>query len=159
MSTDQLLIRDACAEDLEGLVMFEIEIARISFPDSPLDDPAFHVRRINAALEDEREGTFVAVGGGLPLVVGWAWISIRTNFLTKDRYGFLRSLAVAASARGSAVADALLERSIAFAENDGSEEVIGKVHVNNLAMRVAYASAGFDPTHLTMRLRPARRQD
>ena len=151
MPVEQLLIRDAAAEDLNDLVAFEIEIARISFPDRPLDDPSFHARRISTALKDQREGTFVAVGGTNE-VRGWVWVSIRTNFLTHDRYGFLRSVAVAANERGSEVVQALLDESIAFAEKAGADEVVGKVHVANLAMRVAYASAGFAPTHLTMRL-------
>lgn len=142
-------IRDAREADLDALVAFEIEIARISFGASAIEDPALHRKRLAEALGKEREGTFVAAADGA--VLGWVWISLRKNFLTGEEYGFLRSLAVAESARGTEVAEALLERAMDFGAEHGVGEVTGKVHVGNAAMRVAYRAAGFEPEHLTMK--------
>jgi ribosomal protein S18 acetylase RimI-like enzyme len=146
-------IRDAREQDLDAIVAFEIEIARISFGESAVEDPVVHRKRVAEALGKEREGTFVAAQDQ---VLGWVWISLRKNFLTGEQYGFLRSLAVAEHARGTDVAEALLERAMAFGAEHGVGEVTGKVHVSNAAMRVAYRAAGFAPEHLTMRrvLRP-----
>jgi hypothetical protein len=36
-------IRQAEERDLPAIVDFEIQIARISFPDDPVDDPAVHL--------------------------------------------------------------------------------------------------------------------
>jgi GNAT superfamily N-acetyltransferase len=144
------MIRPAQERDLDAIVAFEIEIARISFRDDPIEDATLHGKRVGAAIEDDREGTFVATVGD-DEVIGWTWISQRTNFLTGARYGFLRSLAVAASARGTGVAETLLQRAIAFATTHGLSEVTGKVHLKNVEMRVAYRAAGFEPEHLTMR--------
>ena len=142
-------IRDAGEEDLEALVAFEVEIARISFGDTAIEDPAMHRKRLAEALGKPREGTFVTADDRV--VLGWVWISLRKNFLTGEEYGFLRSLAVAEEARGTDVAETLLERALRFGAEHGVREVTGKVHVDNAAMRVAYRAAGFAPEHLTMR--------
>ena len=144
-------IRDAREEDLDALVAFEIEIARISFGETAIEDPAMHRKRVAEALGKPREGTFVAYEEGGEEVLGWVWISLRKNFLTGEEYGFLRSLAVAERARGSDLAETLLDRATRFGADHGVREVTGKVHVGNAAMRVAYRGAGFAPEHLTMR--------
>lgn len=142
-------VRDAREADLDAIVAFEIEIARISFGESAIEDPVMHRKRVAEALDKPREGTFVAGGEGD--VLGWVWISLRKNFLTGEQYGFLRSLAVAEKARGTEVAEALLDRAMAFGAEHEVREVTGKVHVANAAMRVAYRAAGFEPEHLTMK--------
>ena len=142
-------VRDAREADLDAIVAFEIEIARISFGESAIEDPVMHRKRVAEALGKPREGTFVA--GAADDVRGWVWISLRKNFLTGEEYGFLRSLAVAEQARGTEVAEALLDRAMAFGAEHGVREVTGKVHVDNAAMRVAYRAAGFAPEHLTMK--------
>ena len=145
-------VRDAREADLDAIVAFEIEIARISFGDSAVEDPVMHRKRVADELGKSREGTFVASpDGDGDGVLGWVWISLRKNFLTGEQYGFLRSLAVAEPARGTEVAEALLDRAMAFGAEHEVREVTGKVHVSNAAMRVAYKAAGFAPEHLTMR--------
>jgi ribosomal protein S18 acetylase RimI-like enzyme len=141
-------IRDAEHGDLDAIVAFELEIARISFGDEAVLDPEMHSRRVVKALEDPTEGTFVA--GDEPL--GWLWVSARKNFLTGEEYGFLRSLAVAPSAVGTPLGEELLAAGVEWARARGAREVTGKVHVDNVAMRTVYRGAGFSAQHLTMRL-------
>lgn len=140
-------IREATESDLDAIVAFEIEIARISFGDEAVLDPEVHSRRVVKALEDPTEGTFVA--GNEP--VGWLWVSARKNFLTGEEYGFLRSLAIAPSEFGTSLGEELLETGVAWARARGAREVTGKVHVDNVAMRTVYRGAGFSAQHLTMR--------
>jgi ribosomal protein S18 acetylase RimI-like enzyme len=135
--------------DLDTIVAFEVEIARISFGDEAVLDPEVHTRRAVKALSDPGEGTFVARD---PEVVGWLWVSARTNFLTGEEYGFLRSLAVAETRFGTPLGEELLAAGVEWARERGAREVTGKVHVDNVAMRTVYRSAGFSPQHLTMRL-------
>jgi len=142
-------IRDATYEDLDTIVAFEVEIARISFGDEAVLDPQVHTRRAVKALDDPGEGTFVAADH---VVRGWLWVSARTNFLTGEEYGFLRSLAVAETHHGTSVGDRLLVAGVEWARARGAREVTGKVHVDNVAMRTLYRSAGFSAQHLTMRL-------
>ena len=146
------VVRDATAADLDKLVGYEIQIARISFPANPIVDPQSHRGRIDKALDDPREGTFVAVPATNPdEVVGWTWVSIRENFLTGDLYANLRSVAVDETPESTAVAHALIERAERFATERGVTEMVGRVHVRNVPMRVVYRSLGFEAEHLTMR--------
>jgi GNAT superfamily N-acetyltransferase len=142
-------IRPAILEDLDTVVAFEVEIARISFGDEAVLDPEMHSRRVVKAIDDPGEGTFVAAD---ERVRGWLWVSARKNFLTGEEYGFLRSLAVAETHHGTALGEELLAVGVEWARAHGAREVTGKVHVDNVAMRTVYRSAGFSAQHLTMRM-------
>jgi L-amino acid N-acyltransferase YncA len=142
-------IRQAAAGDLDVLVGYEIEIARISFGDEAVTDPALHRKRITGSLGKADEVTLVATRDGA--VVGWVWLSGRTNSLTGDRYGNLRSLATSDVPGRSAVAELLLEAALSAARERGVSEVVGKVHMRNVNMRAVYAKLGFAAEHLSMR--------
>jgi ribosomal protein S18 acetylase RimI-like enzyme len=142
-------VRPAAAEDLDALVAYEIEIARISFGDEAVTDPALHRKRITGSLGKPDEVTLVADRNGA--VVGWVWLSGRTNSLTGDRYGNLRSLATSDVPGRSAVAELLLDAALSAARERGVSEVVGKVHMRNVSMRAVYAKLGFAAEHLSMR--------
>ena len=142
-------IRPATDGDLDALVDYEIEIARISFGDEAVTDPALHRRRITGSLGKPDEVTLVAERDGA--VVGWIWLSGRTNSLTGDRYGNLRSLATSDVPGRSAVAELLLDAALSAARDRGVSEVVGKVHMRNVNMRAVYAKFGFAAEHLSMR--------
>ena len=142
-------IRPAAAGDLDALVGYEIEIARISFGDDAVTDPALHRKRITGSLGKPDEVTLVADRDGT--VVGWVWLSGRTNSLTGDRYGNLRSLATSDVPGRGAVAELLLGAALSAARERGVSEVVGKVHMRNVNMRAVYAKLGFAAEHLSMR--------
>ena len=143
------MIRPATAGDLDALVRYEIEIARISFGDDAVTDPALHRKRITGSLGKPDEVTLVADRDGT--VVGWVWLSGRTNSLTGDRYGNLRSLATSDVPGRGAVAELLLGAALSAARERGVSEVVGKVHMRNVNMRAVYAKLGFAAEHLSMR--------
>ena len=60
MPKDNYLLRAPQEKDLPAIIDFEIEIARISFPDDAIVDPAVHHKKLAKALERDREGMFVA---------------------------------------------------------------------------------------------------
>jgi GNAT superfamily N-acetyltransferase len=142
-------VRPAAAADLDALVAYEIEIARISFGDEAVTDPELHRKRITGSLGKPDEVTLVAERDGG--VVGWVWLSGRRNSLTGDRYGNFRSLATSDVPGRSDVASALLEAALDAARERGVSEVVGKVHMRNVAMRAVYAKFGFEAEHLSMR--------
>ena len=59
--TAEFLIRPARESDLDVLAGFEIDIARASFGDEAIEDPALHRKRVAAALGKPGEVTLVAV--------------------------------------------------------------------------------------------------
>ena len=148
------LIRPADEADLDAITAFEIDIARVSFGDEAIEDPALHRKRVTAALGKPGEITLVAVTADAPGVpVGWAWLSGRTNSLTGARYGNFRSLATADIPGRSEVAELLMTALLRAADEAGFSQLTGKVHARNLGMRAVYRKFGFEATHITMEKR------
>ena len=149
------LIRPAGEADLDAITAFEIDIARVSFGDEAIEDPALHRKRVTAALGKPGEITLVAVAAEAPAVpVGWAWLSGRTNSLTGARYGNFRSLATADVPGRAQAAELLMRAVLAAADEAGFGQLTGKVHASNLGMRALYRKFGFEATHITMERRP-----
>jgi len=162
--TAEFLIRPARESDLDVLAGFEIDIARASFGDEAIEDPALHRKRVAAALGKPGEVTLVAVavkangeamkGEGEGAPVGWAWLSGRTNSLTGARYGNFRSLATADVPGRGTVGELLMAAVVQAATEAGYTHLTGKTHARNLGMRALYRKFGFEATHLTMEWRP-----
>jgi GNAT superfamily N-acetyltransferase len=167
--TAGFLVRPAREGDLDVIAGFEIDIARASFGDEAIEDPALHRKRAAGALGKPGEVTLVAVavkgeseegtgtragGGGDGAPVGWAWLSGRTNSLTGARYGNFRSLATADIPGRGIVAELLMAAVVQAAAQAGYTHLTGKTHARNLGMRALYRKFGFEATHLTMEWRP-----
>ncbi|MFC4506766.1 MULTISPECIES: GNAT family N-acetyltransferase [Streptomyces] len=145
------LTRQADERDLPAIGAFEAEIARVSFGEDAIDDPARWAARLGKAMEKSKEGMIVAHGPGED-PVGWCWVSINQNAMTGDRYANFRSLAVAPLDNRGDVAELLLTAGLEFCLANGITEVVGRVHVGNVPMRTVYRKFGFDPTSLSMKL-------
>lgn len=146
------VIRPAAERDLDALAEFEVTIAKISFEEDAVTDLAVHRGKLEKALTRDPDTLWVAADGA-DRAVGWLWLATNTNFLTGQKYANLRSLAVAPDADTETIGEALLDRAIDYAREHGLTEVTGKVHAENLGMRMLYRRAGMEPTHLTMRMR------
>jgi ribosomal protein S18 acetylase RimI-like enzyme len=144
-------VRRAEERDLDVLAGFEVSIARISFPDDPVVDHAAHRARLLRAMDRDGDGMFVAAAEPACRVVGWLWVSLNTNFTTGAPYAQFRSLAVEQGMEGTGVAEELVRHGLEHAREHGMREVVGRVHVSNVPMRVVYRAFGFRPQHLTMR--------
>ncbi|MCQ9136292.1 GNAT family N-acetyltransferase, partial [Streptomyces hilarionis] len=143
--------RQADERDLPAIGRFEAEIARVSFGEDAIDDPARWESRLGRAMEKSKEGMIVAHRPG-DEPVGWCWVSINQNAMTGDRYANFRSLAVSPVDNRGDVAELLLTAGLQFCLDHGITEVVGRVHVGNVPMRTVYRKFGFDPTSLSMKL-------
>ena len=161
---DRCLVRPAVERDLDAIADFEVDIARVSFGDEAITDPAFHRRRVAGALGKAGEITLVAVAPDAPEVpLGWAWMSARTNSLTGERYGNFRSLAVtgpdavpgqdSGAVASPGLGELLMTAILRAADEAGFTHLSGKVNAANLGMRSLYRAFGFSATHLTMEKR------
>jgi GNAT superfamily N-acetyltransferase len=156
--SQRYLVRTATERDLDAIAVFEAEIARASFGNEAITDPAFHRRRVGAALGKPGEITLIAAAAGAPDVpLGWAWMSARTNSLTGERYGNFRSLAAADTRTRGTIGELLMVAVLSAAEDAGFTHLSGKVNAANLGMRALYRAFGFTATHLTMEKRTDRR--
>lgn len=149
--TAGLSVRRATAADLPRLAEYEIEIARVSFGDEAITDPAKHTGRLEKALDRDPDGCLVGIDEA-GTVLGWLWMTINENFLTKQPYATFRSLAVTPGDRSTDVARMLLARGLDYARDHEVTEVTGKVNAANVPMRMIYREFDFEPQHLTMRL-------
>ena len=148
------VVRAATEADLDAIAGFEIDIAKISFAEEAITDPALHRRRVAGSLGKPGEVTLVAVPAADPAqVAGWAWLSPRTNSLTGAKYGNFRSLAVADIPDRSAVGELLLAAVLEASSRAGLTQLTGKVHAQNIGMRALYRKFGFEAAHLTMEKR------
>jgi len=157
-------VREATEADLDAIVEFEIDIAKVSFADEAITDPALHRRRVGNSLGKPGEVALVAVREPAPgtpapgtpapgTPIGWAWLSSRTNSLTGASYGNFRSLAVADVPERAEIGELLLAAVLGAADAAGMTQLTGKVHAGNLGMRALYRKFGFTATHLTMERR------
>ena len=148
--TGRYTLRHPTESDLDVMVQFEIDIARVSFSEDAVTDPEVHRKKLRKALDRDRDSMFLAINNETGRAVGWLWVAINTNFLTEDKYANFRSLASAQGA-GSEVAEMLFARGIEYAREHGVTELTGKVNVHNVPMRMIYRKFGFEAEHLTMR--------
>jgi L-amino acid N-acyltransferase YncA len=154
MNRPGYVIRPASADDVDAIVLYEIDIAVISFGAEAVTDPAVHRKRVTGSLGKPGEITLIAVAADAPgQPLGWAWLSARTNSLTGDRYGNFRSLAVSDVPDRSRIGELLLAAVLEAADDAGMTQLTGKVHAANLGMRALYRKFGFTATHLTMERR------
>jgi len=148
------LVRAPTESDVDAIVGYEIDIAVVSFAEEAITDPKLHRKRVGGALGKPGEIMLVAVAEQAPQVpVGWAWLSVRTNSLTGDRYGNFRSLATSDIPDRSEIGELLMAAVLAAAEDAGLTQLTGKVHARNVGMRTLYRKFGFTATHLTMERR------
>jgi GNAT superfamily N-acetyltransferase len=141
-------IRTLREQDLDEVAAFEVEIARISFPDDPIVDPHFHRRKLAAAVD--RDGAFVArADEGL---AGWAWVTERENFGSKEVYADFRSLYVAPAYRGGRVTFALARACIEFCRRRGLGRMVGRTSASNREMQAVYQILGFTARHIVYEL-------
>ncbi len=145
MAATGCAVRPVEERDLDALAAFEVRIARISFPDDPIVDLAAHRARLRRAMLRDGAGMLVAEDEPGGRVTGWLWVSLNRNFTTGRPYAQFRSLAVEPGFEGRGVAEHLCLRGLDYARAHGVEEVIGRVHVSNVPMRLVYRPARVHP--------------
>lgn len=133
-------------KDLETIAMFEGEIAKMSFPDDPITDIPFYVKKLKQLMANKDAAAFVAESGGE--LVGWANVSQRQNFITKEKYADFHSIYVAPSQRGGGVVSALINAVFDHCRQQGLDKVVFRTRANNERMKSVLARVGFEPTQI-----------
>src|SRR3979409_2572262 len=100
-------LRPLKTEDIEIVASFERDIAKVSFPDDPITDLGFYMKKVGKLVDDRNAATFVAEDDSG--VVGWPYVSNGQNFTTKETYADFHSIFVSPSQRGPGTADKLSE--------------------------------------------------
>ena len=133
-------------KDLDTVAVFEGEIAKMSFPDDPITDTRFYVKKLKQLLANENAATFVAESEAE--LVGWANVSQRQNFITKEKYADFHSIYVAPSQRGGGVVAALVNAVFDHCRRQGLDKVVFRTRADNERMKAVLARVGFVPTQI-----------
>lgn len=142
----QARLRPLREEDIEAVATFERDIAAISFPDDPITDLAFYKKKVGKLIDDRNAATFVADDGTGP--VGWAYVSKRQNFITKESYADFHSIFVHPSQRGSGTADRLAQAVFDYCRQQKLDRVVFRTRATNEPMKAVLARIGFIPTQI-----------
>lgn len=137
-------------EDFISVAEMEREIAIISYQDEAITDIDTHIRRIEKAYKKDKSGMLVAVEENK--IIGWLWMDRKTNFLTEDVYINFRSFYIDDQYRETECSSQLLSKGIDYAKSINAKYIVGKVNINNIAMRSVYKANGFESKHITMEL-------
>ncbi|HUI94410.1 MAG TPA: GNAT family N-acetyltransferase [Xanthobacteraceae bacterium] len=150
---DRVALRRLEPEDVPAIARFEREIATISFPDDPVTELAFYERRLRQAVTDPKSEPMVGEADGR--IVAWAWIGVRENFITHERYGELRSFYVVEDFRATGYAMKLMQACLDYCAAHGLARLMGRTHAGNTAMQSVYEMYGFEAKHVTYERRVA----
>lgn len=149
----QTSTRLARAEDLPILALFERELARVAFPDDPIEDLDYHTEKLRKALIREPEGMVVLVDANSDETVAWLWMVTRTVLATGEQYGVIRSIYVRPSAREAGLGTMLAQYARRYFDAKGIRRIVAKTHAENLAGIRTLNKAGLEPIHLTLECR------
>ena len=139
-------LRPLEAKDLEAVAAFEREIAKISFPDDPITDLGFYMNKLARVIGDDNAAAVVAEDA--TGVVGWAHVSKRRNFITKEPYADFHSIYISPSQRGTGVVAALAEAVFDFCRREKLDRVVFRTRATNEPMKAVLARLGFVPTQI-----------
>jgi len=145
--------RQARAEDLPVLAVFERELARLNFPDDPITDLAYHEAKLRRALRAQPDGLIVLTTEDDADLVGWLWLTGKTVLATGERYGVIRSLYVRHDLRRQGLASALVSYGLRYFTSRGISRVVAKAHVDGEPGRRTLERAGFGALHVTYEYR------
>ena len=140
-------LRSLEEKDIEAVASFEREIAKISFPDDPITDLGFYMQKVGRLIGDRNAATFVAEDD-VTGVVGWSYVSIRKNFITKEAYGDFHSIYIHPSQRGSGVANDLSNAVFDFCKRNKLPHVVFRTRATNEPMKAVLTRVGFVPTQI-----------
>jgi RimJ/RimL family protein N-acetyltransferase len=132
--------------DVEAVASYEREIAKISFPDDPITDLDFYIKKVKKLIDDKNAATFVADDGAE--VVGWAYVSKRQNFITKEAYADFHSIFVGPSQRGTATVGKLCQAVFDYCAKEKLDRVVFRTRATNEPMKAVLARVGFVPTQI-----------
>jgi ribosomal protein S18 acetylase RimI-like enzyme len=149
----EISTRQASADDLPVLAVFERELARLAFPEDPITDLSYHEAKLRRALRAEPEGLIVLTTGDDADIVGWMWLTSKTALATAERYGVIRSLYVRHDLRRQGLASALARYAQRYFVGQGRTRIVAKLHVSNEAGERTLRRLGFEPLHLTVEWR------
>jgi L-amino acid N-acyltransferase YncA len=142
----QAWLRQLDVKDVDIIASFEREIAKVSFPDDPITDLGFYAKKVGRLVDDRNAAAFVAEDN--TGIVGWAYVSKRQNFITKEAYADFHSIYVSPSQRGTGAAGKLVQAVFDFCRKEKLHRVVFRTRATNEPMKAVLARSGFVATQI-----------
>ena len=145
----QTSTRNATLDDIPILAIFERELARVNYPDAPIEDLDYHSGKLYKALARAPEGMVVLVNAETEEIVAWLWAVTKRTLATGESYGVLQSIYVRPQARRSGLGTMLAQYALRYFEGLGIRRIVAKAHADNTPGMGLLAKAGFKSTHIS----------
>jgi predicted methyltransferase/ribosomal protein S18 acetylase RimI-like enzyme len=153
----KLTLRNFRLTDFPTILGFEREIARKSFPESPILDEDYHRRKLEHGVESGHEGLKVAVLGDE--VVGWLWLRVEKDRSTNERFGYIKSIIVKPSYRYQELGKKLIAASEEYFRGKGIHRIDVIASAPNYEATLFFEGLGYEREHSTMRKRLERKDE
>ena len=151
---EKLDLRDFKWTDFPTVLAFEREISRISFPEAPLMDQAYHREKLEKATR--QKGTYLKVATLQEEIVGWLWLRSETDRNTGERFGYVKTIIVKPEHRHQGFGRRLIDCADQVFTEAGIERIDLIVGATNYDATLFFEEVGFERQHSTMRKRNRR---
>ena len=145
-------IRNLDVRDIDIVAMYEKDISKISFQKEAITDIEFHRKKLIRALENENYGMFVLCNDKNK-VIGWLWLNIKENSITKEKYVNLKSIYIDTNYRNYGYAKKLINYVYKFAKKHKIRKVVAKINYKNQKIKNLLLNNNFKQKHITMELK------
>ena len=147
--SERLTLKGFRWNDFPAILEFEREIAKQSFPQSPIVDEKYHREKLEKAIKSESEGLKVAAIDDE--IVGWLWLKIEKDRNTNERFGYIKSIIVKPEHRHQEFGKRLIKAAEEYFAGKGIRRVDLIVSDANYPAASFFEEAGYDREHSTMR--------
>lgn len=145
----RLILRDFEWTDFPAILEFEIEIARKSFPETPILDEEYHKQKLEKAMKRKFDILKVALLDDE--IVGWLWLRTENDRNTSEKFGYIKSIIIKPKHRRQGFGKRLLEAAKYFFLSKGINRIDLIVSASNRNAFLFFEEVGFEREHSTMR--------
>lgn len=154
MEIRDVIVREACLDDLQDLLRFEQELIQAERPFDPTIRPSpLLYYDLEKLIQDEDVGVYVAEYKGKLISSGYGMAREARHYLDHEKYAYLGFMYTDPDYRGKGVNQKVLSVLKQWAKKQGLSEMRLTVYDENIAAIKAYARAGFQKHIIEMRLR------
>ncbi|MBT8321379.1 MAG: GNAT family N-acetyltransferase [Eudoraea sp.] len=149
-----VIVREACLDDLQDLLRFEQELIQAERPFDPtIRQPPVNYYDLKAFLQDKNIGIYIAEYQGSLVGCGYGRARAARPYLDHEDYAYLGFMYTVPEYRGKGINQMVLKSLQSWAKKMGLNELRLTVYDENIAAIKAYEKAGFQKHIIEMRLR------
>jgi len=148
---EKLTVRNFKWTDFPTILDFEREIAKRSFPETPILDEEYHRLKLEKAVKGEPSLLKVALLGNE--IVGWLWLRTEKDRNTNEKFGYVKSIVIKPEHHHQGFGRKLIETAKRHFLDKGIRRIDLIVSAINYDAASFFEEIGFEREHSTMRMR------